>query len=237
VEYLKKNKVFIFLIIVLTFSIFTLTFKLLNEESSGSTYQTSNVENNNSSINSFKVELNSPLDLTFYWNITRGNDAVEKVEIYHEDVLLQDVSNNVIYSISLFNSGIHTGNNEFTLKVYLQSEKVLQRNQYLYIDEVQEFKMSKENMDTKVRYIVTYYYDKEHEVNVPQVQLEHNRSGNIQINFIESSVLSDTNGFKQVQAIYEIDKQQLNESSYTINFTFLFDKYNLRFTQSDTITL
>ena len=236
-EYLKKNKVFIFLIIVLTFSIFTLTFKLLNEESSGSTYQTSNVENNNSSINSFKVELNSPLDLTFYWNITRGNDAVEKVEIYHEDVLLQDVSNNVIYSISLFNSGIHTGNNEFTLKVYLQSEKVLQRNQYLYIDEVQEFKMSKENMDTKVRYIVTYYYDKEHEVNVPQVQLEHNRSGNIQINFIESSVLSDTNGFKQVQAIYEIDKQQLNESSYTINFTFLFDKYNLRFTQSDTITL
>lgn len=236
-EYFKKNKVFIFLVGILAVSIIALGLQLMNNNDSSSAYQPNQTEKGSTSINSFNVELNSSLDLTFSWNIKRGSEVIEKVEIYHGDTLLQDVTDKAIYSLSLFHSGIHTGNNEFTFKVYLDTGTVLQKSQYHYIDEVQDFNMSKDIVDNKIRYTVTYYDDKERKAGTLMVNLSHNRTGDIPIKFVSTNVLSEEGGYEKVQVIYEIDINALTEAPYQVNYTFSFDDYNLTINRSDTIEL
>ena len=239
-EYLKKNKVFIFLVGVLAISIITLALQLMNEDNDEDIYQpdpSKQSEKENTEIQDFKVELGSTLDLTFSWDIKRGSEVIEKVEIFHGDTLLQDVTNKAIYSMPLFHSGIHTGNNEFTFKVHLDTGNLLEKSQYLYIDEVQAFNMTKIMENNKIQYILTYYYDKEHEVGTPQIHIVHNRNDIMPIEFVSKNTLGEENGFEKVEVIYEINLSLLMEDSYQLNLTFSFEEYNLIFNETDIIEL
>lgn len=234
-EYIKKNKIFTFLIVVLIISIFFLIVQFFNRNTSSVILNNRENEPTSVSIDEFSVSINPSLDVVFHWQLIHGDEKVEKVEIYHNDVLFQDVSDKAMYSTALFATGLHTGNNEFTLKVSLDTGEVLEKSTYEYIDEVLGFQISNTREGNILRYTVAYYYDQDAPVSAPQVSIDYREKVNMLLRFVSNTQVSQENDYILMNAIYEIDLSNVAAGSYQVAFTFSFDEYNLEFNNSEQI--
>ncbi|MDF9825010.1 LysM repeat protein [Breznakia sp. PF5-3] len=237
-EYLKKNKVFIALITILVVCITALVIQLTrNSNTNTRTPDPGTSGDTNTGIESFSVSLTQGLNLTFNWSVNRGNDIIEKMEIYHGEKLLQDVSDKAVYSIGLFGSGIHTGNNEFSFVITLDNGKTIEKSTYSYIDEVLDFQVTNTKTESKIIYTVSYYYEKTQPVNAPKVEVHFDQKVDMKINYISNNKVAEESDYVHMNSIYELDTSQAPVGTYHVDLNFTFDEYNLNFPESTTVEI
>lgn len=236
VKYIRNNRVFLVLLVVMIASIAYLLLQLFQSPNQNTTPENHTNGNSFTSISNFGVTLNERIELDFTWNVERGKEEIKKIEIYHNDVLFQDVSMLPFYSISLYASTIHTGNNEFTLIVTLADGKVLEKTTYYYLDEVINFKVEDERVGNIIHYYVQYTFDQTHPVKAPKVSFQLDQDSNMIIEYISSEKVKEENGFITMRAIYDLDISKATAKRYWIQLDFIFSEFNLLFTHHHLVT-
>ncbi|MFV0381332.1 MAG: hypothetical protein ACK5KR_03770 [Breznakia sp.] len=231
-EYIKKNKVFIFLISILVLSISILSVVLLkqinNEEQQGSGSETNQV----TKITSFNVHLDDRMQLVYNWNVSVGKEAVEKTEIFHGNKFLVNVSNTASYSLDFLSSNIPMGNNAFTFKVYLKDSRVLEKTIYYYIDEVLDFEQMDAKQGDTLEISVSYLYAKEKKETLPKVSASTNPVSSFQWKFKDSSIISQNDRFIRMQTNYEFDLSNMEVGRYTMSLQWGFNEYDIHFDET-----
>lgn len=228
-NYLKNNKIFVFLMIVMSMSLIFLSVQLGGSNKKGSSKENS-LEKRATEVSSFNITLTRQLDLRFQWNIALGDETIEKMEIFHGDTLLKNVSDIATYSIPFLESGYSTGNQEFTFKLTLENDKVVKKNAYIYINEAFGFNVIDSKQGTaKIILNASYYYDKEKPVSAPKVDITYNKNVSLPITFVSSSVVSETSRFIKVNSVYELDISNAIPGSYIVNATWRFNEFNVSY--------
>lgn len=236
-SFFKANKIFISLISVLALCILFLFARLYQEKQTVTSPSTWKETNNTTTIEKFAVTLDTALDLNFRWNINRGSEVIAKMELYHNGYLFQDVTDKAAYTISLFESGMPTGNNEFTFKITFDNGNFIEKNIYYYIDEVLGFKVTSERDGNIIRYTAAYFQDKNTTLLAPQVQMSYDQNIGLTINYMSNTKLSERQGFVEMKAVYELDLSQAPSGTYQVRLNFRFDDYNLNFEKVETIQI
>lgn len=226
-NYIKNNKVFIFLFSCLFCIIAALSYRLLMPEQSSNLPQSNANQSTAAKINSFNGYFSDEkLAIELSWNINTGNKKINSILLYCNDEQLEDVTNS--YSITLPENSynIGTGNNKFDLVVSFSDDSELRKSTYVYTDEAYAINITEQNMDTKSVYMISYYYDKRKPVNVPSVQMS-GINANFTINYINAETLSETGNIVNVRVTYELYYNNVKPGNYQASLTFLFSQYNL----------
>lgn len=226
-NYIKNNKIFIFLFSCLFCIIAALSYRLFIPEQSGNLPQSNTNQSTTSRINSFNGYFSDEkLAVELSWNISTGNKKISSILLYCNEEQLEDVTNS--YSITLPESSynIGTGNNKFDLVVTFSDNSELKKSTYVYTDEAFAINITEQNMDAKSSYIINYYYDKRKPVGVPSIQMS-GINDNFTINYVSSEVVSDTDNIVNMRVIYDLNYNNAKPGNYQVNLTFSFSQYNL----------
>ncbi|OCN03804.1 hypothetical protein A4S06_04340 [Erysipelotrichaceae bacterium MTC7] len=236
-EFIKRNKVFVILATVLLVSIVFLLIQFLEPNKSTDANVGGNDNEQAANISNFSLKLTSANDLTFHWGVNQGNESISKVEIFHDITLLKDVTNQAVFSTPLFQSGIKTGNNEFTLKVTLGNGRVLEKRLYRYIDEVLNFQVN-QRLEGNILYMETMYFvQKEQKPRTPMVSYTLNQKGVIPLSFVKSETVKDDGDYQQIKDYYTFDLSQVTSGNYIFSLSFNFNDYNLVFKRTVSIDI
>ncbi|NBK97593.1 MAG: hypothetical protein EOM50_06170 [Erysipelotrichia bacterium] len=226
-NYVKNNKTFIFLFAVLLVVISILFYRLLLPTNNNASQPTNVDTSTSTAIRTFSGYFNEDnLSVDLSWNISSGNKKISKIELYYNDVILEDVSNSFSVSLSESDYDLTTGNNKFDLVVKFDDDSELKKTKYVYIDEAHTIKMVQQNNENKTIYTLTYYYDKRNKVDVPSMQI-NGISGNFEMNYINSEVVSEDRNFIKMKVVYELVYKDLKPGNYQATITFAFPQYNL----------
>lgn len=226
-NYIKNNKVFIFLFSCLFCIIATLSYRLFIPQTSTNLPQSNTNQSTTTKINSFNGYFSDDkLAIELSWNISSGNKRISSIKLYCNDQELEDVTNS--YSVTLPENvyNIGTGNNKFDIVVTFSDESELSKSTYVYTDEAFAINVTEQNMDTKSVYTISYYYDKRKPVNVPSVQMS-GINNSFSINYVNSEVINEVGNIVNMRVNYELYYNNAKPGNYQTSLTFIFAQYNL----------
>lgn len=226
-NYIKNNKIFIFLFSCLFCIIAALSYRLLIPEQSSNLPQSNTNQSTTTKINSFNGYFSDEkLAVELSWNISTGNKKISSILLYCNDEQIEDVTNSYSVALPENSYNIGTGNNKFDLVVTFSDDSELRKSTYVYTDEAFAINITEQNMDTKSSYIISYFYDKRKPVNVPSVQM-NGGNANFTINYINSEIVSETGNIVNMRVIYDLNYNNAKPGNYQVNLTFSFSQYNL----------
>lgn len=226
-NYIKNNKVFIFLLTILLFIISILSYLILFPKTNSNPTRSSDNQSTTAQISTFYGSFNDDvLAVELSWNINTGNKKLTKLMLYCNDEELEDVTNS--YSISLKQSiyGLNTGNNKFDLVATFSDGTELTKTKYVYTDEAFAIKIAQQNMESKSIYTITYYYDKRKPVNVPSVHMS-GINENFTMNYVSSETVSEEGNMVNMKVVYELLYNDVKLGNYNVALSFVFSQYNI----------
>lgn len=234
-SFVKNNKVFLFLFLSYSIIILTLSYMLIKGEDtvfnawgSSNNYTENNIAYFNGNFNDERKAIE------FNWNVELAKGAIEKFEIFREENLLREGINASSAVLSIYEYDIPTGNNKFDLCVTLTDGTLMKKTVYVYIDEVFDFEVSENIVGMSILYDVTYTYDDRNPVTPPQFSI-YNIDQLITLNYISAKEISSNNHYKTIEAVYELNYENIETGRYEINVNWEFIKYNLSFPDTSII--
>lgn len=237
-NYIKNNKVFIFLVSVWSCVILVLAFQL----GLFTSFLPSNEDNPYENVGGYESTtivgfngqfLDDKHSVYLTWNLMQADKRIESVAIYQDDVLLKDVSGARSIALSLEEFAFKTGNNAFQIKAKLNDDTTLEKNTYVYIDEAFDFEVKDNISDKKVIYETFYYFDARKPVSAPTVFVEGINGMNI--TYLNSEEIEKKGDYVKIKSTYELDFGNVKDGSYTITSNWRFDLYNLEYKSTTTL--
>lgn len=238
-NYIKNNKIFIFLVTCLLGTILYMSYLLGAFDTFLPTNQNdpySNVgEYGKSSIVGFNGKFsNDKHSVYLTWNVVQVDQKIENVSIYQDGLLLKEVTGERSVSLQINEYEFKTGNNSFQIKATLKDGTILDKNTYVYIDEAFDFNVKEIIQDKKIIFEVTYFMDIKKPVNAPNVSFS-GISESLSIAFLSSEEIERENDYAKMKAIYELDFGNAKVGRYTLPILWTFDLYNLEFNTTTTL--
>lgn len=236
-NYIKNNKVFLFLFLSFSIIILTLSYRIISGNQSNSSGQDINdVEYTNNSIASLNGAFSDArLGIEFSWNIQLATgDTIEKYEIFQDDKLLKSGKNAASCILTLEEHEFTTGNNKFDLLVTFKSGQTLTKSVYVYIDEAYDFKVSQKVEGNKLVYNLSYYYDERRPVTPPQMRVT-NSDQPFQVRYISANEVIRKGHYVSMNAEYELSYQGVAAGKYSVDIRWEFSDYNLFFNSNSMI--
>lgn len=232
-NYIKNNKVFIFLFSILLFITAALSYRLLVPETNNNFQQGNGTQSATTQISNFYGHFSDEkLAIELSWNVVSGNKTLSKLVLFCNDVELVDVTNSYSISLSAGEYDISTGNNKFDLVATFSDGSELSKSKYVYTDEAYAIKVNEQHMDNKSVYTLTYFYDKRKPVNIPTVSIS-GINGNFAINYVNSETISEEGNVVNMKITYELLYNDVKPGNYSIPLTFSFlPQYNISVTHN-----
>lgn len=234
-NFIKNNKIFIVLFIAYAIMIVTLSYFLISGNKDPLVFWNNDdkyTENNIAYLNGVFNEERMSIDLN--WNIELANGKIEKYEIYQNEVLLREGINASSAVLGMKTFDLSTGNNKFDLKVTLNDGSILSKSVYVYVDEVFDFEVRENIVGMSIRYNLTYTYDDRNPVSPPLIHV-YESDQPISLNYIDASQVSKDGHYITMNAIYELNYENIETGHYVIDVNFEFVNYNLIFPKTSVI--
>lgn len=236
-EFVKNNKIFLFLFISFSLVILTLSFFLVKGDdyyfpswNNEPQYTTNAISLFNGSFN----EQRKAVELS--WNIQLASGSIDKFEIYHNDKLLRTGKNASSAVLGIIENDICTGNNDFSLRVTLSDGSILEKHMYVYIDEAFDFSVKQTVVGSTIVYDVEYYYDDRNIVNPPQMLLYESEYP-FGINYLSANDVSKEGHIVRKNASYELNYENVEAGRYEIDIYWEFVNHNLSFNSTSIIDM
>lgn len=228
-KYIKENSVFVILLTLMVLMLIYLGSLFLVSENQRFASDSANSSTAaTTDISSFNVSLNEN-QLDYNWNLVTGAKSIKKVELYHDDTLIADVTSRATYSQNLLSSGFDTGNNQFSIVVSLDDDTTLKKSIYYYINEAFNFTVSDSENNGTVTYVATYYYEKARPLSSPKVKVALSGGASAQIKYVNTSNENVNDKFVKASAKYSMNVKNIKKGNYQAEMTWTFDEYNLTY--------
>lgn len=224
IKYFKKNKVFVLLFVCLLFINGVLllqatganTMVMYEEPSEYSPYTTT-------------FKLNGDFDeqareVTLSWTLPSSREKVKNIVLYYNNEPIETVTNQYSIRLPLSTYGINTGNANFKLIVTYEDDSAIEKNIYVYINEVFDIQVSSKLEEGKVVYYVTYWYAKNNPSSVPR--LNYNSNVLFDISYKESKVLEEDSAYQKKMSTYELLLNNVSNGKYELDMEWIFIDYD-----------
>ncbi len=237
-NFIKKNLIFTVLCICMLCIISLLSIRLINQnlnpiESIINGGDTST--GGTTSIVSFNGKYDSEnSQISLNWVVNEQELEVSTIQIIQNNKVLTTLEDESSVFLPLVEYDLKTGNNVFTLVVSLTDGTQLEKDVYVYVDEVNNFNVEKIYDGTTVKFVLTYDFDSRTPISVPRASYTGETDAFV-LNFVSTQTLSQNGNYVHAESIYEIDFSNVEVGNYDLLFGFSFYEYGLDFNYNTTI--
>lgn len=160
------------------------------------------------------------------WKVTENNARIEKMELYHEEELLEVVTKKTSFECPLFMEGITTGDNEFKLKITSDDGQVVEKIITVFVDYIFDVTKTTQFVDNNlgkgVLLSITYSSHKQTPVGIPELSMKTTLSGYYQHRYLERKTIALTSGFEKTTVYFFMTFDQTNQTNVTWNVNYDF---------------
>ncbi|MDE6475901.1 MAG: hypothetical protein K2L08_03525 [Erysipelotrichaceae bacterium] len=228
--YLRKNIVFIILlsiIIVITtgltvyYAFFVKVDNISNIEENVAT-----PEHKTAKVQDFKGYYGSDNQVYLSWNIIPYQSIITSVALYHQDVMIADVSNLKHYTLPQDVYKFPGGENVFSLHVQLKDEEMVRAETTVMLDHLTSVKCISTESEEGMLVTLSYRHRKDFEVAVPRITVNAS-SSEYHFSYKDTTKTEDGD-FIVEETTYEINTRNA-QASKKVTIRWIFDSLNRSF--------
>lgn len=228
--YLRKNIVFIILlsiIIVITtgltvyYAFFVKADNISNIEENAAA-----PEQKKAKVQDFKGYYGSDNQVYLSWNIVPYQSTITSISLYHQDVMIADVSNLNHYTLPQDVYKFPGGENVFALHVQLKDEEMIRAETTVMLDYLTSVQCTSKESEDGILVTLSYRHRKDLEVAVPRITV-NTVSTEYRFSY-KDTIKTEDGDFIVEETTYEINTRNA-QASKQVTIRWIFDSLNRSF--------
>lgn len=171
------------------------------------------------------------------WDYQLNSHSFQKVEVYHDELLIGTYYNERQIEIDMMSNGICTGNNAFEVVLYYDNGMAVTSSTNVFVDYIFDIQTSHQLMENNLGkgylFSIVYKYNINTPVGYPTLSVDTNYSSEFgkvwqwnQLSQIERETLE--NDFQQIRMYYFIQLQEFVDEEIEWKLDFKFNSVGVR---------
>lgn len=233
--YVKKNFIFVALLtIIVVITAGLAIFYIVNNPSEAADPEEHDktkpvTQKSDTQISSFDGVFTNDASVKLTWGIAVNKQKVTRVDLYHGDNLIAAVSDLNTYVLPLNAYQFATGENEFTLKVVLADDKIIEKKTKVNVDPVFDASCNVENTTGGVLIKVSYKYGSANPVRSPTINAINTYGNPFSISYVDTIKGEQEGAYTNATTIYFLDTSKMSSGAFNYNIRFIFKDVSLSF--------
>lgn len=228
-SFLKQNKVFVLLLVLLLFITASLSVYTLMKDTLNNTQKPDTSSDNpklpvseNAEIEDFYGNYDrTSKQIVFQWDVKANKSTIVNVRLFYDEMELLNVTPYSSYDLPRENYGIHTGNNKFTLEVEQSNGKKIKKTITIFVDYVVSMEQSVKHKDNQTEIVLTYQYEKANPVGEPVMILLDDKIAYAYLNY-GGTTMSEKDGLVTAKTTYRFtwNEKPIKYEMFSVRWSF-----------------
>lgn len=232
-EFLKKNKAFVLLLLVLLFITASLSTYIVMKDTMNNSQNPETKPNEpddeiseNAEISDFYGNYDrTSRQIVFRWDVEANKATISNVRLYYDENELLNVTPYSSYDLPSENYGIRTGDNEFTLEVEQSNGKKIKKTITVFVDYVVSMEQSVKQKENQTEITLTYQYEKANPVDEPVMILLDDKIAYSYLNYV-GTTMSENGGVVTAKTTYRFTWSEFPVKYETFSVRWSFKDIN-----------
>lgn len=175
----------------------------------------------------------------FMWDYQLNSHNFKKLELYHNDSLIDLFENEKETELSIFDFDLSTGSNHFELRLYYDDDMSIISEADVFVDyifdEEMKYQLVDNNLGKGYLFSIKYHYNSKTPVGIPKIFVDPTLSPSIwDASYIGKISRNLQDDYQEIEAFYMVKMNEFPDEIITWNITYTFDSVGLSF--KDTIS-